>query len=227
MLKYIITKIINQAIILSFYVGILLAFLFWDKTYLWICVPQVLYFIGTLYDVPVLSYFIRMFNWPLVKILFIKNLRGGENIRPETINLIMHLEHSDIPKKIYINKGNKYFIEYIEKFSVENSRDTEALFGKFDNIKNKLNQSLEEGLSQEECIIQISDQFKEILPNINPELNQRLSSLFVEMEQDKKNLQQKREEGVSEEELQKISFEKMIESLKKIKNSKNGSEQSK
>lgn len=221
MLKYIITKIINQAIILSFYVGILLAFLFWDKTYLWICVPQVFYFFGTLYDIPVLSYFVRMFNWPLIKISVINNLKNDES-KSDLFFLIMYLKHSNVPKKIYIKEGNSKFVEHINNFIEDNNRRTPVLFQQLSNVSKELKELTEKGLSKEECEEQVSAKFQNIVPEGNPELNKKLSSLFVELEQHKAELKQKESEGMPKDELQKLALEKMIGVFKKIKNQENG-----
>lgn len=216
-------RTINFLLILTFYVGIGLTFLFQDFSYLWISTIGLSYFLLTRFNIPILSPIVRTFNWTFAKYAIFKQVKKNPL---QLLPTMMYLEKDKTPKRIYIMKGTKAFTNHMNERLSSQKEMFQNSMKSFDKIHEDVKKAKEEGASKEELESKILNNLNSInpleaeMPTNEKILNERkkLASMVLGFEELKLKLEQARAEGVPKEELERMGREGFSEVLTEFKN---------
>ena len=223
LLSHLFKKTIHFFLVLSMYVGVGLAFLFGSINYVWISVIGIIYMIGSKFNIPVLSYICRSFNYKLVKIEILKQIRLKKVDNSIYISALIYLESNSELKNIYIKQGPKQFALFMSDYINNRISQQTSFTNSLMNIKEQITQSTSTELDEQQLKEKISNNLNEIFKSHYPDsetpdenlknTTNELASFMINMQKMEKEFEEKIANGASEEELNQL-FQSLSEKIK-------------
>lgn len=209
---FFIGKIIDTLIFLSLFIGIGLAFLFQDVSYLWISAISLMYYVLKTINIPIVSPLIRRLNWPFIKFKIFRLVNSNPF---QVMSTMIYLEQDSEIKNLYIQKGENAFIEQIKIFLQKEEERIKGAKEKIHKLEDVIKQSKVENKSLEERKKLTTSELDLILPGeINENGKHILGSLMVDLNDIKDELDKGKKDGLSDSELKELSKQKLMDVLK-------------
>ena len=221
-------RLLNFLIVSTTYLGVGLFFLFNNLNFLFLSLIGIIYMLSTKYNIPILSYISRSFNYSFAKFAVFKQTKSNPI---QMLPLMIYLEKSPEPKKIYLRKGPKALAKHLTEYSKNQNGSLMDIFDNLNKVRNDVNNLQNTGTSDEVTKDVVEKNLQQFLGNgsqdeKNIEKIKSLSSMIVNMERLQRELNEKKESGMSEEEIKNFHKQKANEILSQLipRNKKDGEE---